>query len=732
MLSSVMCFTSLTTSAAKMVDSYTVLVLDTSGSMSDEPLIALKDVAKRFCASLLGADSINEIAIVEFNTTCSSIGFTSDYSTLKSKIESLTANGNTNLYDALLTANSLLSNVSSTATRNIVVLSDGEPSTGTMSETGPYEKGTGILGLFGYHKYANAVYNLMEDYKQVYDVYTVGFFHKSTSTLAHSLLNDINNKGYYDAQNASELTFMFSNIADSVNKKTPKDYDFFEDSYNFRNYTSSSISRSYFTTIYEPSSGKALYNIKKSASSGGLCFGMAYTTAAIYNGLPSVERWTWSKLIGKESATKIRDIHNENDSYGVRVSSSVSLFDDQGTLLNDSYIKYAFIYQWSSEARAQFNSNFNDVSGLKELVKNYANNNRIGVVVCIQHYEMDEYGNRKLDENGDFISTSGHAILAVGVDGKDILIDDPNNSDGLERLTINNDLSWSYSRPWESDGINSNNSDLFFATDIYRPYQIILTGNKTTVGDGILNNNSTFTDTFVDDMERLDANNTLITFTDDVKIDGTEIVSSITSTDFASIDSSILNNDIVAYWVQDSNEILVSNTSNSKNTIQIAKDNSLLAANVNSEDNIVVTNSETKFNTSEGSELEISLETVSDYDSSCISIQGTALSDTVTTSKTDTGVIVTGLNDITITYLENDTEIAKTTASVKDGREVTITVDDTNNKVETDFIDENVPDESEKDNNTCKYCGKVHGDSFFDMIIRFIHMFFNFMESLFK
>lgn len=487
----------------------------------------------------------------------------------------------------------------------------------------------------------------------------------------------------------------------------PAGYDFDEDSYNFKNYTSNKISSSYFTTIYEPSSGKALYNIKKNVSSGGLCFGMAYTTAAIYNGLPSAERWSWSKLIGKEYATKIRDIHNEYDPYGVRVSSSVSLFDDKGTLLNDSYIKYAFIYQWSSEARAQFNNNFNDVAGLKSLVRDYANNNRIGVVIGIQHYEMDEFGNRRTDENGEFIGTSGHSILAVGIDGNDILIDDPNNPDGLERLTINNDLSWTYSRPWESDGINSDNSDLYFSTDIHRPYQIILTGTRTSVADGILDNNSTYSDTFVDGMERLDSNHTLITFTDDIELSGTEIVSSITSTDFASSNNSIQASNNIAYWVYDSDEIVISNNSDSNNSIQIARDNTLVGAIINSEDTVRSTNEFVELNTKLGNTLAISFDTVYDYEDTCITIQGTASSDTLSVTQTETGLLVTGISDGTVTLSKNEEVIA--TKAVTDAiSDIEITYDKTgaDTSVELEYEQAECEHDDTDGDGKCDACGE--------------------------
>ena len=64
----------------------------------------------------------------------------------------------------------------------------------------------------------------------------------------------------------------------------------------------------------------------------------------------------------------------------------------------------------------------------------------------------------------------------------DILIDDPNNKETMEKISIHNDGSWKYSGDWtsEKDGVNSDNSLILYQVDIHRPYQILLTGNATT------------------------------------------------------------------------------------------------------------------------------------------------------------------------------------------------------------------------------------------------------------
>lgn len=728
LLVSTMCYTSFSSSAAKIVDSYTVLVLDTSGSMSGDPIVALQDVAKRFCASLLGADSVNEIAIVDFDTSCTSIGFTGDYSALKSKIEALEAGGNTNMYDALTTAASLLSNVSASATRNIVLLSDGVPQSGTKSDDGPYEKGTGSASWFGYHKYANAVYNLMEEYKQTYDVYTVGFFHKSTSSLASELLNDINNKGYYDAQNASDLTFMFSNIADSVNKKTPKDYDFFEDSYNFTNYTVSKLSSKYFTTLYEPGPGLSLYNENKGAGKKGLCFGFAYTTASIYNGFPSAERWSWSKLFGTEYAQSIRDLKNMIDPHGVRVSSTVSLYNDMVITLDD-YIKYAFLYQMSTELSDDISNTENDVEGLKNLVNAYVKANQMGIILNIFRYDMDENGNRKINEKGNYVTLSGHSILVVGIDGNDLLIDDPNSSADYERLTINPDGSWEYSRPWESGGINNENSDFYYCTNYYRPYQLLLTGTSTTAREGFFPdenaNTISVTETFVEGMEKLSTEHLLFaTDSSSFAIDATDVSPVML---FNTNNNSSNESKREYFWIKNSTSLNVSNLINDENFIEISGDDTIFSANLSKDSEISVniddSNKNAVITSDVGTPITTSITNVDENgEHNKVTISGTVASDNITINDTNSGVSIDGVNNLSVTLETSNGVSDSIKANVVDGREVNITVDENNDTVKTDFVDENA----------CGYCGKVHGNSFFEMLIKFIHSIFNFFVNSFK
>ena len=187
-----------------------MLALDVSGSMSGEPLEAEKQAALKFCESLFAADGENYAALVTYSSSASiAVSFTDDYELLKTKINSLSANGGTNITDALSKADGMLDGVE--GIRNIVLLSDGLPESGSTSSTGPYASSD-----HSDYRYANAAYNKAKELKEKYNIYSLGFFHKLSGTdlsFGARLMNDLSNKGYYEVTDPDDLVFTFDQIA---------------------------------------------------------------------------------------------------------------------------------------------------------------------------------------------------------------------------------------------------------------------------------------------------------------------------------------------------------------------------------------------------------------------------------------------------------------------------------------------------------------------------------------
>lgn len=99
-----------------------VLLVDTSGSMSGQPLADAKVAARRFIESMEGDDRVAIVAVASAPVVVQE--FTADRAALFSAIEGLSAAGETALYDGLVQAANMIA-PSTAPERYIVALSDG-------------------------------------------------------------------------------------------------------------------------------------------------------------------------------------------------------------------------------------------------------------------------------------------------------------------------------------------------------------------------------------------------------------------------------------------------------------------------------------------------------------------------------------------------------------------------------------------------------------------------------
>ncbi len=197
---------------------YSVVILDTSGSMSGTPSSVQKQAAIKFCESVLAADGQNYVAIVRLNTS-SSVGcqFTDDLNTLTSYINSNRASGGTNINQALTEASSIFESVPDGDIKNIILCSDGLPESGMTTSDGPYTSSDSD----DYYEYANAVYNTAEALKTQYKIYSLAFFHSLSDeelVLGRKLMKDIQNAGYYEVVDPNNLEFTFGEIAEDISR----------------------------------------------------------------------------------------------------------------------------------------------------------------------------------------------------------------------------------------------------------------------------------------------------------------------------------------------------------------------------------------------------------------------------------------------------------------------------------------------------------------------------------
>ena len=181
---------------------YTVLVIDTSGSMSGKPMVTAKAAASKFVKQMLASQGENDIAIVGFSDRGTAYSaFSRDTETLDAAINNMGANGGTATDQGLLVAESLFKGLDKTdVIKNIVVLSDGEPN----SETD-----------------ALKVADRLKADKQ--NIYSLGFFHNLSGaglTRARTFMDRLQNAGYYDVTSSDALDFEFDKISDDINERS--------------------------------------------------------------------------------------------------------------------------------------------------------------------------------------------------------------------------------------------------------------------------------------------------------------------------------------------------------------------------------------------------------------------------------------------------------------------------------------------------------------------------------
>ena len=461
----------------------------------------------------------------------------------------------------------------------------------------------------------------------------------------------------------------------------PDWYNFLEnDSYNFRNY-SSTIDLKLFKKMFGNAKGTAFDQWREQRQQSGVCFGMTYTTAAMLNGYPSCDR--------------IRSLINMQDSFS-HASSCVKI-GEQLISISD-YIDFAHIYQFTS----QFNSNstWSDAATIYSLVKSSLRKNKIGVTIGLTHH-----------------SDVGHCVLAVGIDGQDILIDDPNNTEYLERIRIYGDGSWSFSG---LKGWNSTTCRLRYSTDFQVPYEWLVSGITDSYNP---EDEDRFSSLQID---TADQDKQLLTISGADFNTNTEDVIEIIPEENAE-DS---ENDARIFWINNSDTLELQGSNESESSFSLAGNDVIVHANIPDSSKIELSASEEDnasakiVDATVGNTYDIGITSFTDDGQSVdISISGTASSENILAKNEDNTVLVSGLNQVTITYTE-DADVTDTVSiPVLDGREVAITINE-QDAIETDYngnpcnhnykstVTAPTCTEQGYTTHTCSVCGDSYRDSY--------------------
>ena len=135
-----------------------VLVLDISGSMRGEKIAKLKEATIKFAEELINGGIKNKIAIVTFESNCTTLPFTNDLIEIRRFINIKTASGGTDMTSGIQRADKLLSEDSvAECTKSIVIMSDGDPNNRSSATTAATE-------LFDQYKFCSSFICLLITY----------------------------------------------------------------------------------------------------------------------------------------------------------------------------------------------------------------------------------------------------------------------------------------------------------------------------------------------------------------------------------------------------------------------------------------------------------------------------------------------------------------------------------------------------------------------------------------
>ena len=486
----------------------------------------------------------------------------------------------------------------------------------------------------------------------------------------------------------------------------PAGYDFDEDSYSFGNFGDKSLSKKYFTSLFQSANTEEIYKAQKNTS--GLCCGFAYTTASIYNGFPSATSIFNKSITGSQSY--INSLRNAKKTSKITIGSN--------TISVSDYIKYSYVYQLSEDVFRQRNETAftssklqgyevlydkNAIFELYDYVESLSNSNVLGISIWLNG--LDIPGVEKPE---------CHTVLCVGVEDNCILVDDSNLrndhgfSDELGRLRINNNGTWVY-EPYNGK-YNSGNTFISYATDCYKPYSILLTGKKVQADDHWIENNDSG-NSYIVDCEKIDTGKGIL------YCDAEEYqLNDIERTEFLDIGTGDSNTSQTAtlYWVNSEDAISITNIQNSKNSSEFH-----LSSGDTIIETIVANNSSIMFNTDnslninsmENDKYSVSYSycTVNDnYDIKVIEIalSGTASGDTITATQTETGLLVTGISDGTVT-LSKDEEVIATKTVTDAISDIEITYDKTgaDTSVELEYKQAECEHDDTDGDGKCDACG---------------------------
>lgn len=441
-------------------------------------------------------------------------------------------------------------------------------------------------------------------------------------------------------------------IPDFNTAQFPSGYNFDEDRWSFPN-QNDIIPIEIYTEAFGPIQGKLLFICHDRGNDHGICYGLSSVAATMLEHRDIIKTFE-RKGIYADTISDVQSYYNANEWKS-----------DIYNLDLEKFIRIAFVSQWEENSLLSMESLEGNLKSLCEATINYVNGTGSPFHIILIKENGDKHSISPLG-----INTSGNNIELYVYDTNYIA----NKQLTSDKIIISKDYSsWSYHTNDYDYGSNAGSEITFnFPSELLYNVALLYSGKQRTVATNI-----------VDSKRNLVVSNS--------KLDCNEKLISTNSSINESSDNSGYEDNLYAYWYREEDKpVVLSNQTDS--VITVSDTNSSISANVpaNKEATFIVDDSSTNkyicdYDTNEDVNLTFSFANVVG-EISDITVSGTASGSEITATQTDSGLLVTGISDGTVTLTKNDEVIE--TQEIKDAvGEIEITYDKTgeNEDVELEY-----------------------------------------------
>ncbi|MBQ7638009.1 MAG: hypothetical protein IJS90_03810, partial [Clostridia bacterium] len=448
-------------------------------------------------------------------------------------------------------------------------------------------------------------------------------------------------------------------------------YKICRDNYSFDN--DGKVDWLYYTTSFGLQKGFELYNPRKTAN--GLCYGMSATNANILMDKPNVSSFNSNSIFNLSTNDYSKDLE----------------------LYLYQYLRYAQIFQLtdiSIDNRNQHKGSQNVYS----YVSNAIGSNKPVVV--------DLLGSDRAGKD------SYHAVMAVGIDGKDIIVCDPNDSMKLHRISINGD-EWIYvagGYVWGSS----------FKTEISYETLSPVIYDCLKSEDGI----------------KWALQKNLLSGGENMQISSDSPLSKII--DMNNYESEDKLSNLNQYWVDAGSSITAKNNGDTSSNVSVTGEKFQVSVLLEQRETISASMGKSAsgfenayIQNTEGKTVSlISHQMDSEERITTLEITGTATETTVEVKETETGYIITGIKNVTGTITDENGSITKSKTLTSNTAYVEVSYDKSGKTDVLEIVSVDDQHGSVDDENICKFCGQVH-EGFWGKFVGFFHKIAYFFAHLF-